>query len=108
MSTITESRAAARLEPLLPWLVPVALLVLWQAAATTGWLSSRILPAPTEVLKASWTLLQSGELWTHVHVSTVRALTGLAIGGGIGLVLGLLTGSVKAIETLLDLSLIHI
>ncbi len=102
MSTITESRAAARLEPLLPWLVPVALLVLWQAAATTGWLSSRILPAPTEVLKASWTLLQSGELWTHVHVSTVRALTGLAIGGGIGLVLGLLTGSVKAIETLLD------
>ncbi len=89
---------------LLPWLVPLALLILWQSAASLGWLSSRVLPAPLDVLQATWTLAVSGELWEHVRISAVRALTGLAIGGGLGLVLGLLTGSVRQAETLLDTS----
>jgi sulfonate transport system permease protein len=44
----------------------------------------------------------SGDLWLHVKVSAARALSGLAIGGGLGLALGLLTGSVRWAETLLD------
>lgn len=87
---------------LLPWLVPVGLVTLWQVASALGWLSTRVLPAPLEVIKAAWTLALSGELWTHVKVSAGRALAGLAIGGGLGLVLGLLTGSVRLFETLLD------
>jgi len=87
---------------LVPWIVPVALMVLWQVAASLGWLSTRVLPAPSEVVKAAWALTVSGELWTHVKVSAWRALAGLAIGGGLGLALGLLTGSVKFFETLLD------
>jgi sulfonate transport system permease protein len=65
-------------------------------------LSSRVLPAPVDVAAAAWTLAASGELWVHVKVSAARALTGLAIGGGLGLLLGLLTGSVRLFETLLD------
>ena len=87
---------------LIPWLVPVGLIVLWQIASSFGWLSTRVLPAPIDVVKAAWTLTVSGELWTHVKVSAGRALAGLAIGGGAGLALGLLTGSVKFAETLLD------
>ncbi|MES2584369.1 MAG: aliphatic sulfonate ABC transporter permease SsuC [Pseudomonadota bacterium] len=87
---------------LLPWLVPVALLVVWQLASSLGWLSTRVLPAPLEVASAAWKLALSGELWTHVQVSAGRALAGLAVGGGLGLALGLLTGSVKLFETLLD------
>ena len=87
---------------LLPWLVPLALLALWQLSASRGWLSNRVLPAPLDVAGAGWTLAASGELWTHVRVSSGRALTGLAIGGGLGLLLGLLTGSVRWAETLLD------
>lgn len=90
---------------LLPWLVPVALIAGWQLASVNGWLSSRVLPAPLEVVKAFWALTVSGELWTHVKVSAGRALAGLAIGGGLGLLLGLLTGSVRWIETLLDSSI---
>ena len=86
----------------LPWVVPVGLIALWQVACSLGWLSTRVLPAPTEVIKAAWALTVSGELWTHVKVSAWRALAGLAIGGGLGLALGLLTGSVKFFETLLD------
>lgn len=87
---------------LLPWLVPLALIAVWQLSASRGWLSNRVLPAPLDVATAAWTLAESGELWTHVRVSAGRALTGLAIGGGLGLLLGLLTGSVRWAETLLD------
>ena len=90
---------------LLPWLVPVALIALWQASSQLGWLSSRVLPAPVDVVLAAWALTASGELWAHVQVSAGRALTGLAIGGGLGLLLGLLTGSVRVAETLLDTSI---
>jgi sulfonate transport system permease protein len=87
---------------LVPWLVPVGLIVVWEIASSLGWLSTRVLPAPVDVVKAAWNLTVSGELWTHVKVSAGRALAGLAIGGGAGLALGLLTGSVKFFETLLD------
>ncbi len=86
----------------LPWLVPVALVAGWQVASALGWLSSRVLPAPSDVLVAAWQLAVSGELWTHVKISAARALAGLAIGGGLGLALGLLTGSVRTAQTLLD------
>ena len=97
--------AAAVGQRLLPWLVPVGLIALWQAASRLGWLSSRVLPAPGDVVLAAWALTASGELWAHVQVSAGRALTGLAIGGGPGLLLGLLTGSVRVAETLLDTSI---
>jgi sulfonate transport system permease protein len=87
---------------LLPWLLPVLLVTLWQAASSLGWLSTRVLPAPLEVIRAGTALAVSGELWTHVRVSAGRALLGLAVGGGLGLLLGLLTGSVRLAETLLD------
>jgi sulfonate transport system permease protein len=87
---------------LIPWLVPMGLIVAWQIASSLGLLSTRVLPAPVDVAKAAWTLAVSGELWTHVKVSAGRALLGLAIGGGLGLALGLLTGSVRFLETLLD------
>ena len=87
---------------LVPWLVPLALVAAWQAASALGWLSTRVLPAPSAVVRAAWELTASGELWTHVKVSAGRALAGLAIGGGLGLLLGLLTGSLRWAETLLD------
>ena len=89
----------------LPWLVPVALIVAWQIASSQGWMSTRVLPAPVDVVIAAWTLALSGELWTHVKVSAWRALSGLAIGGSLGLLLGLLTGSIRIFEVLLDSTL---
>ncbi|WP_238901868.1 aliphatic sulfonate ABC transporter permease SsuC [Achromobacter xylosoxidans] len=90
---------------LAPWLVPALILGLWQLAAQAGWLSSRILPAPSAVAAAAWSLAVSGELWQHVRISALRALWGLLLGGGLGLVLGLLNGSSRTAETLLDTTL---
>ena len=85
-----------------PWLVPLAILVTWEIAAKSGALSTRVLPEPLAVVRAAWSLIESGEMWQDVRVSTWRALSGFAIGGGIGLVLGLVTGLFKPVETALD------
>lgn len=52
---------------LLPLVVPVGLMVFWQIASALGWLSTRVLPAPLEVLKAGWALSASGERTVPMH-----------------------------------------
>lgn len=88
-----------------PWIVPIFTLAVWQLAAQTGWLSSRILPAPLEVIRAAVRLTASGELGRHVWASALRALAGFALGGGLGLLFGLLTGSFRKAEIALDTTL---
>ena len=94
-----------RLRGITPWIVPLAVILGWEIASRTGWLSSRILPEPLAVAVAFRDLLKSGELLRDVAISTGRALGGLAIGGGLGLALGLLTGTFRTAETLLDTTL---
>lgn len=89
----------------LPWLVPALVILAWQAASQAGFLRPQIMPAPTAVALAAWNLLWSGELWTHVQVSAWRAMTGFAIGGGIGFALGMANGLSATSETLLDSTL---
>jgi sulfonate transport system permease protein len=100
------SRAWPRVRAALaPWLLPVLLLLAWEVSARAGWLSSRILPEPLAVATAFWTLAASGELWQHLSTSLWRAASGFAVGAGLGLALGLLTGSFRQAETLLDTTL---
>ncbi len=87
---------------LAPWVAPLLILLAWETAARSGVLSTRVLPEPLAVVKAAWSLIQSGEMWADVKVSTWRAVSGFAIGGGIGLVLGLATGLFKPVEIALD------
>ncbi|MBW4697277.1 MAG: aliphatic sulfonate ABC transporter permease SsuC [Aphanocapsa lilacina HA4352-LM1] len=84
------------------WLVPVALLVLWQWTAQSGFLASRILPAPLAVIEAAFDLARKGELLQHIGVSFARAVCGFLVGGGIAFALGLLNGVSRTSETLLD------
>ncbi|AOI92223.1 aliphatic sulfonate ABC transporter permease SsuC [Burkholderia pseudomultivorans] len=101
--TSTTGGVAARAwRSIAPWLVPLALLVVWEVGARVGWLSTRVLPEPVAVVRAAWSLVTSGEMWANVKVSTWRALFGFAIGGGVGLALGLATGLSKAAEVALD------
>jgi len=100
--TTPDSLTARRI---LPWVLPVLLIVIWELSARIGWLSSRVLPEPASIFKSGWELLRSGELHHHVLVSTRRALTGLAIGGSAGLLLGLATGTFRRVEAVLDTTL---
>ena len=66
---------------LLPWLVPIGILLVWEATARFGWLSVRIPPEPLAVLKAGLTLAASGELWQHVKVSHAYSVKARGIAG---------------------------
>ena len=92
------------LKQLTPWAVPILLIILWQLLVQFGWLSTRVLPAPTAVVQAAIGLASSGELLRHILTSSTRALVGFLIGGGIGFVLGLLNGIFPVAEKLLDTS----
>lgn len=89
---------------LAPWALPLLLLAVWQLSVSAGWLSTRILPAPSAVIEAGVGLVRSGEIWTHLAISGWRAAIGFLIGGGIGLALGFITGLSKWGERLLDSS----
>lgn len=93
------------LQRLAPWLLPLTIIVVWQVASQTGWLSTRILPSPEGVVKAFWSLSASGELWQHLTISSWRALIGFSIGGSLGLLLGLVSGLSRWGEHLLDTSI---
>jgi sulfonate transport system permease protein len=94
-----------KLEKILPWIVPILLLVIWQLAVKWGWLSNRILPAPTDVIEAAFQLVITGELWNSLIISASRALTGFLIGGSLGLILGLINGIFRPAEKILDTSI---
>ena len=74
------------------WVLPVLLLVGWEAAARLGEIPPTILPAPSDVAAALWKLTVSGDIFKHIGVSAWRALVGFAIGGAIGFALGLANG----------------
>ncbi|MER2263951.1 aliphatic sulfonate ABC transporter permease SsuC [Methylobacterium oxalidis] len=90
---------------LLPWILPVTVVVGWQAAASFGLVSTRFMPAPLDVARTGWQSAQTGELWTNLAVSFLRALAGFLIGGGIGLSLGLINGLSRLSEALTDTTL---
>jgi len=87
------------------WLIPAALVVLWQALSTAGVISDNVLPSPFAVLAAGWRLTLTGELPRNVEVSFLRAMGGLVVGGGIGFALGLANGLSRISERLTDSSL---
>lgn len=74
------------------WILPAAILIVWEISARSGVISANVLPAPSAVAEAFWRLLGSGELGENIGVSTLRAVSGFVIGGSIGFVLGLANG----------------
>ncbi|HEY9624535.1 MAG TPA: aliphatic sulfonate ABC transporter permease SsuC [Crinalium sp.] len=89
----------------LPWLVPLGLLVLWQILVQVGIITTRILPAPTQIVEAAIKLLSNGEMLKNIQISTWRALVGFLIGGSIGLALGVVNGVFRIAEQFLDSSI---
>jgi NitT/TauT family transport system permease protein len=71
---------------------PLALLVLWEIASTSGLVDARILPPPSAVVEELWTLAREGELWGHVGSTAARFVAGMVLGTIPGVALGLTMG----------------
>jgi sulfonate transport system permease protein len=94
-----------RLSALMPYLLPLGIVLLWQAASSLGWITNRLMPAPIQVVWAFWDKLVSGELAVNIQASAIRAVSGLLVGGSIGFVLGLANGVSRLSHALTDTTL---
>ncbi|MHC6151305.1 ABC transporter permease subunit [Bradyrhizobium elkanii] len=90
---------------LLSWLAPVVLLIVWELLAQAGWLSPQVLPAPSKVVRTAFRLATYGSLLNDLGVSLLRATAGFAIGGSVGLALGILVGFSRIAEAAIDRSI---
>ena len=83
------------------WLLPLLLLAVIESVVRIGWIPAYLMPAPSELAITFWELSE-GPLWSHILASSVRVLTGFAIGASLALVLGSLVGLSKQLEAYLD------
>jgi sulfonate transport system permease protein len=103
--TLAWPRALPALRSLVPWVVPLLALLLWQIACDAGWITRRVLPSPLGIAHAAYALTVSGELLADAAISCERALSGFLIGGALGLAFGLLNGASALASRLLDTTL---
>ncbi|HTH96626.1 MAG TPA: ABC transporter permease subunit [Stellaceae bacterium] len=76
----------------LPFALPLALLGLWQLAATRAWVAVQILPPPVMVLGTLRDLIADGTILGNLEISLTRIGIGLGLGVLAGLIFGLLLG----------------
>ncbi|MFB6419218.1 MULTISPECIES: aliphatic sulfonate ABC transporter permease SsuC [Bradyrhizobium] len=103
--SLPRSIRLPRVDGLVQWIVPLAIIAIWQIASVTGFVPTRVLPAPSDVLLAGWKLLLSGELVRNIWVSFWRASIGFLIGGSIGFAFGLANGLSQLSARLTDTTL---
>jgi ABC-type nitrate/sulfonate/bicarbonate transport system permease component len=94
LAVITQSRASGVL-------LVIAILVLWQLAATS-WLDSPNLPALTSIAASLLAGFRSGEL-LHVFASTLWVMAvGYVIGVTCAVLVGMLMANIRAVRSLLN------
>jgi sulfonate transport system permease protein len=86
-------------------IVPVLLVLAWQAGSSWNWWTSSVLPSPVNVAQTFWQLLENGQLLPNLWVSFRRVLIGSALGVTTGTVLGVLVGLWRFPEEALDATL---
>lgn len=74
------------------FLVPIALLLIWELLSTTGIVSSLFLPGPIAVISALGQQLSSGALLSNLAPTMQRYLYGFALSCLLGIPIGLLCG----------------
>lgn len=90
---------------IIPLIIPLLLLLTWIYTTKNEEITSSLFPSPQKVLSSFIELSKSGELLDNILISSARAFTGFAIGGGIGLFLGFINGFSKTSEKVLDSTL---
>jgi sulfonate transport system permease protein len=106
--------------------VPVALLLLWEAASRFSWIDPQTFPSPTRVLEKLWhalsgsgTVERNGQvlddapiygifgsppptLWDLIWATTQRVLVGFVVGSVTGIAAGVLMGTIRVVRSALE------
>lgn len=70
--------------------VPLLLIVVWEASVRLGWVPRSLIAGPSDVVVRFGELIADGTLFRHIGISLERLALGFAIGTGLGVLLGLL------------------
>jgi NitT/TauT family transport system permease protein len=83
-------------------LVVVGILLGWGALAYGGLVNPIFLPSPGDVLRAAYKMIADGSLWIHIQASVFVILTGYLLSTIIAVPLGIVMGSFKIVEALVE------
>jgi sulfonate transport system permease protein len=83
-------------------IVPIVLAAGWELVVAVGWSNGRLLPPPSRIWQTLVELWQTGDLLSHIIVTTVRVAVGFALGVAAGTLLGALCGYSIVARRLLD------
>ncbi|WP_441252608.1 ABC transporter permease [Tardiphaga sp. 71_E8_N1_1] len=77
------------------------LFLLWHLIATSGLVDRVMLPSPGEVFGSALAIAKTGELQDHVQASVFRMALGYAAGSSLGILMGVILGRSRFMESLL-------
>jgi ABC-type nitrate/sulfonate/bicarbonate transport system permease component len=77
----------------------------WEAAVAAGLGNRALLPPPSPIAGVIAQVLIDGDVWRPILVTLERLLTGLGIATVVGTLLGILTGSFRIVEEIVEPSL---
>lgn len=86
----------------LGWILPIILLVAWEATARLNLIDTYVFPAPTTIFSKIIEMGNEGVLWGHIGITLFRVFVGFFAGTIAALVLGSIVGYFKWFEELLD------
>ena len=103
----TTARTALWQAPAMPaWVIglvlPVAVALVWEAAARFGWFQTRLVPPPSKVVETVIELWRSGDLARHIAATIWRVAAGFALGLVLATLLGAVTGFSTRARQFLD------
>ncbi|WP_424237541.1 ABC transporter permease [Bhargavaea ginsengi] len=87
---------------LLGGILPLVIVIVWEALSRAGVFPSYQLPAPSVILSTITGMVQDGSLWSHVGITVYRVFAGFLIGALVAVVLGSVVGFYKKAEHVLD------
>ncbi len=93
-----------QLHPLVVWISPLSLLLIWYWATRQQWVPEQILPSPALVWESFLSLIESGELQDNLGISLFRLFVGFGIGAVSGLLIGVLLAISPSVRAYLGLT----
>jgi sulfonate transport system permease protein len=99
---LARGGGAARRRLGLGLIIPLALLLAWEAACRAGFFPPNQLPAPTAIVKEMAGLAATGELFGHIGITLYRVFAGFLLGAAAATVAGAMTGYSRTLRDLLD------
>ncbi len=80
----------------------IVVLLLWEIVCRSGLVSTLFLPAPSQILQALLEMIQDGEIARSLAASLSRIFLGFLIGGSLGLIVGLVTGTSALLDRIVS------